>query len=99
MLMSLSSHNADSRRQLGESLATFVRSSSSIASGSNSLIGVIAAPWMLGQVIGGIIGANLLTSLRASAVRSILILILFASSLKLVARGVETLMGIEIPVL
>ena len=31
-----------------------------------------------------------LTSLRASAVRSILILILFASSLKLVARGIET---------
>ena len=66
---------------------------------AGALIGVIAAPWMLGQVIGGLIGANLLTSLRASAVRSILILILFASSLKLVARGVETLMGIEIPVL
>jgi len=42
MLMSLSSHNADSRRQLGESLATFVCSSSFSASGSNSLVGVIA---------------------------------------------------------
>ena len=40
--MSLSFHNADSRRQLGESLATFVCSFSSSASGSNSLIGVIA---------------------------------------------------------
>ena len=60
---------------------------------------MIAAPWMLGQVIGGLIGANLLTSLRASSVRLILIIILFASSLKLVARGLETLIGIEIPVL
>lgn len=66
---------------------------------AGALIGVIAAPWMLGQVIGGLIGANLLTSLRASSVRVILIIILFASSLKLVARGLETLIGIEIPVL
>ena len=40
--MSLSFHNADSRRQLGESLATFVCSSSFSASGLNSLVGVIA---------------------------------------------------------
>ena len=66
---------------------------------AGALIGVIAAPWMLGQVIGGLIGANLLTSLRASSVRVILIIILFASSLKLIARGLETLIGIEIPVL
>jgi uncharacterized membrane protein YfcA len=64
-----------------------------------ALIGIIAAPWMLGQVIGGLIGASLLTSLRASAVRALLIVILFASSVKLVARGIETLTGIEIPVL
>ena len=64
-----------------------------------ALIGIIAAPWMLGQVIGGLIGASLLTSLKASAVRTLLIIILFASSLKLVARGFETLTGIEIPVL
>ena len=64
-----------------------------------ALIGIIAAPWMLGQVIGGLIGASLLTSLRASVVRALLIVILFASSVKLVARGIETLTGIEIPVL
>lgn len=64
-----------------------------------ALIGIIAAPWMLGQVIGGLIGANLLTTLKASAVRALLIVILFGSSLKLVARGVESLTGIEIPVL
>ncbi|MEL0024978.1 MAG: sulfite exporter TauE/SafE family protein, partial [Alphaproteobacteria bacterium] len=64
-----------------------------------ALIGIIAAPWMLGQVIGGLIGASLLTALKASVVRALLITILFGSSLKLVARGIESLTGIEIPVL
>ena len=64
-----------------------------------ALIGIIAAPWMLGQVIGGLIGANLLTFLKASTVRALLIVILFGSSLKLVVRGIETLTGIEIPLL
>ena len=40
--MSLPSHNADSRRRLGENLATFVCSSSFRASGSSSLFGVVA---------------------------------------------------------
>jgi len=64
-----------------------------------ALIGIIAAPWMLGQVIGGLIGASLLTALKASVVRALLITILFGSSLKLVARGIESLTGVEIPVL
>ena len=64
-----------------------------------ALIGIIAAPWMLGQVIGGLIGASLLSALKASVVRALLITILFGSSLKLVARGIESLAGIEIPVL
>ena len=54
---------------------------------------------MLGQVIGGLIGASLLTFLKASTVRALLIFILFGSSLKLVVRGIETLTGIEIPLL
>ena len=54
---------------------------------------------MLGQVIGGLIGASLLTCLKASTVRALLIVILFGSSLKLVVRGIETLTGIEIPLL
>ncbi len=66
---------------------------------AGALIGVIAAPWMLGQVIGGIIGANLLASLKASAVRALLIAILLFSSVKLVARGIETLVGVEIPLI
>ena len=64
-----------------------------------ALIGIIAAPWMLGQVIGGIIGASLLASLKASVVRALLIAILLCSSLKLVARGIETLTGLNIPLL
>tara|TARA_A100001015_G_scaffold285891_1_gene353921 strand:+ start:2963 stop:4054 length:1092 start_codon:yes stop_codon:yes gene_type:complete len=66
---------------------------------AGALIGVIAAPWMLGQVIGGIIGANLLASLKASAVRGLLIAILLFSSVKLVVRGIETLFSIEIPII
>ena len=64
-----------------------------------ALIGILAAPWMLGQVIGGLIGANLLSSLKASVVRALLVAILFGSSLKLVARGIEALTGIQIPLL
>ena len=64
-----------------------------------ALIGIIAAPWMLGQVIGGLIGASLLSSLKASVVRALLVAILFGSSLKLIARGIEALTGIQIPLL
>lgn len=64
-----------------------------------ALIGIIAAPWMLGQVIGGMIGANLLASLKASWVRIILIVLLLSSSVKLVVRGFETLANVNIPFL
>ena len=64
-----------------------------------ALIGVVAAPWMLGQVVGGIIGAHILSSVKASIVRNILITILLASSLKLIGRGIETLTGTNIPFL
>lgn len=62
-----------------------------------ALIGIIAAPWMLGQVIGGIIGAGLLASLKASWVRLLLIVILLSSSAKLIVRGFESLTNINIP--
>jgi uncharacterized membrane protein YfcA len=64
-----------------------------------SLIAIFAAPWMLGQVIGGIIGAHLLIKIRAAFVRKILITILLISCLKLVFRGVEGLFQINIPFL
>ena len=64
-----------------------------------ALIAIFAAPWMLGQVVGGILGAHLLIRIRAGFVRKILILILLASSVKLIVRGVEGAFGIHIPIL
>jgi hypothetical protein len=63
-----------------------------------ALIPVFVAPWMVGQVVGGIMGAYILAKIRAGIVRNILIVILLLTSLKLIARGVETLTGIDIPV-
>ena len=64
-----------------------------------ALIGVIAAPWMLGQIIGGIMGAHILASIKAAFVRKVLIVMLFATSVKLTARGIEGLFGISIPLM
>lgn len=64
-----------------------------------ALIATIAAPWMLGQVVGGILGAHLLVRIRASFVRNILIGILIISSVKLIGRGIEGVFGIHIPIL
>lgn len=64
-----------------------------------ALIGVFAAPWMIGQVIGGILGAHILAKIKAGFVRKILIFLLILTSLKLISRGVESLFGIDIPLL
>ena len=63
-----------------------------------ALIGVVAAPWMLGQIIGGIMGAHILASIKAAFVRKVLIVMLFATSIKLTARGIEGLFDISIPI-
>ena len=63
-----------------------------------ALIGVVAAPWMLGQVIGGIIGAHILASIKAAFVRNLLIALLLLTSVKLITRGLESLLGIDIPI-
>ena len=63
-----------------------------------ALIAVFAAPWMLGQVIGGIMGAHILAKIKAGIVRKILIVILFLTSIKLMSRGLEGLLSINIPV-
>ncbi len=62
-----------------------------------ALIAIFAAPWMLGQVVGGILGAYLLISINAGFVRKILIVILLVSSIKLIMRGVEGAFGITLP--
>ena len=64
-----------------------------------ALIAAFAAPWMLGQVIGGIIGAHVLSKINAGFVRNILIVLLLMTSVKLISRGVEGFFGIDIPVL
>ena len=66
---------------------------------AGALIGVVAAPWMLGQVIGGIIGAHVLVSVKAGFVRNLLIILLVLTSIKLMVRGSETLLGLDIPML
>ena len=62
-----------------------------------ALIAIIAAPWMIGQVIGGILGAHILAKIKAGFVRNILIVLLILTSIKLIARGDEGLFGLEIP--
>ncbi|HMB31597.1 MAG TPA: sulfite exporter TauE/SafE family protein [Desulfohalobiaceae bacterium] len=63
-----------------------------------ALIPVFVAPWMIGQVVGGILGAHILARIRAGVVRNILIVILILTSIKLIARGLETMFGINIPI-
>jgi len=64
-----------------------------------ALIAVLAAPWMLGQIVGGILGAYILTKIKAAFVRTLVIVLLLLTSLKLISRGVEALLGIDIPLL
>lgn len=64
-----------------------------------ALIGVVAAPWMLGQIIGGIVGAHILSSIKAAFVRKLLIVMLFLTSIKLLSRGLEGLFNISIPLI
>lgn len=64
-----------------------------------ALIAIIAAPWMIGQVIGGILGAHILAKIKAGFVRNILIVLLILTSIKLISRGIEGLFGIDIPVI
>jgi hypothetical protein len=63
-----------------------------------SLIALFVVPWMLGQVIGGIMGAHILAKIKAGFVRKILIVLIIATSVKLVTRGVEGLTGVDVPV-
>ena len=51
-----------------------------------------------GAVIGGIIGAHILVSIKAGFVRNLLIILLLLTSVKLMVRGLETLLSIDIPI-
>ena len=54
---------------------------------------------MLGQIIGGIVGAHILSSIKAAFVRKLLIFMLLLTSFKLLSRGLEGLFNISIPLI
>lgn len=54
---------------------------------SGAIIPLFAAPWLVGQVLGGLLGSLLLIRVKASFVRFILIGLLFFSGFSLVTKG------------
>jgi uncharacterized membrane protein YfcA len=56
-----------------------------------AMIPLFAAPWLVGQVVGGIVGALILIRVKAGFVRIILIGIMFFTCYGLVARGLNTM--------
>jgi len=58
---------------------------------AGAVIPLFAAPWLVGQVLGGIIGAEILIRVRAGSIRLILIGILLFSSFGLIAKSLTTL--------
>ena len=66
---------------------------------TGAMIPVFVAPWLLGQVVGGVIGANLLSRIKVSIIRYLVIGVLAFSAVKLIVRAIEEFAGIDIPVL
>ena len=64
---------------------------------AGSIIPLFVLPWMTGQVIGGFVGAHVLTKVKVEVVRMILIGIMIFTSFTLVARGLEML-GVISPI-
>ncbi len=67
--------------------------------GIGAVLPLFVAPWMLGQVVGGIIGAHVLANINAGFIRKLLIILLLATSVKLIARGIEGMTAVDIPLL
>ncbi|MFC2035759.1 sulfite exporter TauE/SafE family protein [Chloroflexota bacterium] len=65
---------------------------------NGAIIPLFVAPWMVGQILGGLLGSYILMKVKAQFVRFILIGIMFFTSFALVTKGLKTLgyMG-EIP--
>ncbi len=64
---------------------------------AGAIIPLFAAPWLVGQVLGGIVGAHILIKVKAGFVRLILIGIMFFTSFGLLAKGLNV-MGVIGPV-
>lgn len=58
---------------------------------SGAIIPLFVAPWLVGQVLGGIVGSRLLISIKAGFVRFMLIGFMLFSCYGLLARGLEGL--------
>jgi len=58
---------------------------------AGAIIPLFVAPWLVGQVMGGIIGAHVLIRVRAKSIRYILIGIMIFSSFGLVTKGLVSL--------
>lgn len=56
-----------------------------------AIIPLFAAPWLVGQVLGGLVGAQILMKIKAGFVRLILIGIMFFTSFGLVCKGLNLL--------
>ena len=56
-----------------------------------AIIPLFAAPWLVGQVLGGLLGAQILIRIKAGFVRLILIGIMFFTSFGLVCKGLNLL--------
>lgn len=66
---------------------------------AGAIIPLFVAPWLVGQVLGGITGAYLLIRIKAGFVRFILIGLLFFTSFALITKGLNKLDVIgEIPI-
>jgi len=61
-----------------------------------ALVPMLVAPWMLGQVAGGILGAHLLAHVKVKVVRRLLIAMLLLTAIKLIHRGIEGLTAVEV---
>lgn len=64
---------------------------------SGAIIPLFAAPWLVGQVLGGLVGAYVLMRIKAGFIRTILIGIMFFTSFGLITKGL-TVMDIIPPV-
>jgi len=65
---------------------------------TGAIIPIFVAPWLVGQVLGGRVGASLLIRINAGFVRYILIGVLFFSAFSLIGKGLNGLGVIgEIP--
>lgn len=58
---------------------------------AGAIIPLFAAPWLVGQVLGGLVGAYVLMRIKAGFIRTILIGIMFFTSFGLVTKGLNVM--------